>query len=333
MMSSPRHEAWALAFRLFVCEGPVLEVALQESDRCALAYMVEMYEIKPHKVDLSYVLCPYCQLLRGPVEQGADGLVCRCPDCGPVQIEAADRRAWNFDADWMVRKLRGALAVSSQEGITLINTHVWHIGSFQKRPVVLTRSLDYMLHQPGLWGRVSKRGSPVPWLVTPKPLRNIDHDPCPGSAVWLPMEERFTLYGGNLHFTEPGASHAIPLDDTPQAVHGPFSADFRWVMLPDWPHGPIALSLAQGAVLEGLWQAKGQSLEGDVVMRRAGLGSDKPIDVFKVKAINRNDPRYQGPGHAYKMLVQVNRGAGTYAIPRPVTFAAGGSTAGGVSIC
>jgi hypothetical protein len=47
-------------------------------------------------------------------------------------------------------------------------------------------------------------------------------------------------------------------------------------------------------------------------MRHAGLASDKPMDVFKVKAANRGDPLYEGPIHAYEQLVSRQRRLGLY---------------------
>jgi hypothetical protein len=50
-------------------------------------------------------------------------------------------------------------------------------------------------------------------------------------------------------------------------------------------------------------------------MSRAGLSSDKPIDVFKVKTKNKGNPKYEAPLRAYKALVKTNRRAGTYVMP------------------
>ncbi len=52
-------------------------------------------------------------------------------------------------------------------------------------------------------------------------------------------------------------------------------------------------------------------------MNKAHLSSDKLIDVFKVKAANKNDPAYEGPMHAYETLVVRNRRLGLYSL-RPV---------------
>jgi hypothetical protein len=97
------------------------------------------------------------------------------------------------------------------------------------------------------------------------------------------------------------------------AVHGPFSEDFRWV----WLQGdgdPIGMSPAQAAVFKALWDFGGQPQEAHLVMARAKLDSDKPIDVFKVKAQHKGDTRYEGPLRAYKEFVKTNQRAGTYAM-------------------
>lgn len=98
------------------------------------------------------------------------------------------------------------------------------------------------------------------------------------------------------------------------SVHGPFSSDFRWVRL-QGESDPIELSPAQSAVFKALWNFGGQPQEAHVIMARAGLNSDKPIDVFKVKKENKGDARYEGAHRAYKGLVKTNQRAGTYAMP------------------
>jgi hypothetical protein len=304
---------WALACRLFGNEEPTLESALSDPERGALAVLREIHAVKQRQPDLRYVLCPYCQLHRGQVVQSATGLVCQCPDCGSVSVDAIDRHAWLFDPDWLIRKLRGALNVPAQQGAVPVVSGVWKLGVYQRRPVILSRSLDLLLLQPSLLAR--PRSAAVPWLIAPKPLRDIGHDPLAGAAEWLPLEERFTLYGGNLSFMEPGTAPDDPVQaEAVEAVNGPFSADFRWVHL-EGESVPIALSAAHASVFGAFWQFGGQEQEAHSVMSRAGLTSDKPIDVFKVKTKNKGDPKYEGPLRAYRALVKTNQRAGTYAMP------------------
>jgi hypothetical protein len=303
---------WALACRLFGSKEPTVESALSDPERRALVALGEIRAVKQHKLDLQYVLCPYCQLHRGQVIQADIGLACQCPDCGTVSVDEVDRRAWMFDPEWLIRKLRGALSVPAQQGAVPVVSGVWRLGTYQRRPVILARSLDLLLQQPSLFART--RGTSLPWLITPKPLRDVDHDPLAGVATWLPMEERFTLYGGNVSFIEPGALVDAFVADASEVVKGPFSEDFRWVHMAG-ETGPIALSQAHAAVFSALWKFGGQEQDAHSIMSRAGLSSDKPIDVFKVKAKNKGDSKYEGPLRAYKALVKTNQRAGSYAMP------------------
>ena len=304
---------WALACRLFGGEGPALESALSDPERSALAALSDIRAVKQHHVDLRYVLCPYCQLHRGQVVQSANGLACQCPDCGSVAVQAADRQAWVFDPDWLIRKLRGALNVPAQQGAVVVFDGVWRLGTYQRRPVILARSLALLLQRPSLLART--RGAAMSWLISPKPMRDIDHDPLAGAATWLPLEERFILYGGNIRFIEPGLAPEPMNLDTSLPVHGPFSQDFRWVHLADLQIEPIALTLAQAAVFRALWHCAGQPQEAHIIMSRAGYTSDKPIDVFKVKPKFQGESKYELPLQAYKTLVQTDRRAGTYVMP------------------
>jgi hypothetical protein len=306
--------AWALACRLFCRDGPTLESALSNDERHSLGTLVDLKAVKPHKLDLRFALCPYCQLMRGPVVQAVAGLVCQCPDCGAVLLNPHDMRACVLDSDWLIRKLRTAFDVPAQQRCVSVTNGIWRIGNRQRHPLILARGLDHVLQHLASLLRAGMNGANPTWLITPKPLRDVDADPFGGALVWLPMEERFTLYGGNLQFLEPGATIISQTETSPQAVNGPFSEDFRWVHLDDWPHGPIALSDAQAAVFKALWHYKGQPQSAEVIMNKAGRGSSKPIDVFKVKAQNKGDPKYEGPLRAYKALVATNRRAGTYAM-------------------
>ncbi|WKB50887.1 hypothetical protein [Eleftheria terrae] len=95
----------------------------------------------------------------------------------------------------------------------------------------------------------------------------------------------------------------------------PFAFDFRCVQLADWPHGVIWLTDAQAAIFKALWLAKGKCLAAEEIMRLAGLSSEKPGDLFKVKACNKGEPEYEGPLYAYRALVITHRQRGTYSMP------------------
>ena len=318
MMRRANADAWALACRLFGHADVVLEAALSDPERAALAILTDLKVVKSARVDARYVLCPYCQMHRCMVVQAASGLVCNCRDCGQVAVDRMDTRAWTLDPDWMIRKLRGALDIPSQQAPVAIAGGIWRIGTHQRHTVIVGRNLEHVLLHPSLQVRAGARSANPSWLITPKPLRDIGHDL--GSAVWMPLEERFSLYGGNVHFIEPGSTF-VGTEDDGAAVNGPFSADFCTVHLDSWTQGPIKLSDAQAAVFKALWHFKGEAQSAERIMAKANLDSTKPIDVFKVKTKNKGDPRYEGPMHAYKQLVDAVQRAGTYALKREIASA------------
>jgi hypothetical protein len=134
-------------------------------------------------------------------------------------------------------------------------------------------------------------------------------------ATWWQLEDRFALHGLALRLLDPdqGEKADALQDGIPSvAVHGPFSEDFAWVHLGDWPHGPIRLTDAQAKLFAALWKHRHQAQSAEFLMREAGLSSERPIDVFKLKASNRGDPRYEGPLQAYEQLVSRQRRHGLY---------------------
>lgn len=150
------------------------------------------------------------------------------------------------------------------------------------------------------------------WVVLPERL----HAGWTFRRALLDREPGCKAPGGGISFIamteEP---HASPASDPTTPVKGPCSADFRWVTLPDWPHGPIRLTEAQAAVFQALWSFKGEPRTAEQIMQRAGLESGKPIDVFKVKARDKGKPEAEGPLAAYRALVVTQKRASLYAMP------------------
>ena len=60
--------------------------------------------------------------------------------------------------------------------------------------------------------------------------------------------------------------------------------------LADWPHGPIRLTKAQASLFATFWNHQHQAQSAEVLMRQAGLASEKFMDVLKIKAANLGDP-------------------------------------------
>jgi hypothetical protein len=307
------HEAWQFLCRLFAGGTPVLRATLSPRELALLPQLGRA--IQAAVTDQSYVLCPHCLLHRAPVfGDGHGGRLCRCPDCGPVPIVPQDAAAIRLDEDWLCRKLRLALSIDSRDGIDALADGVWRLGDARRSPVLLARELVHLWREPALLERVRVAGSNVR-VITPKP-RETRGAPFGLGVEWLALEERFAFYAGGIAFIGmPGEPTDPQTSDPTTPVHGPFSADFRWVTLPDWPHGPIRLTEAQAAVFQALWSFKGEPRDGGTIMRRAGLESDKPIDLFKVKARDKGKPEAEGPLFAYRALVVTHKRAGLYAMP------------------
>ena len=307
------HEAWSLVCRLFAGGTPVFQGALSPAEIRACSTLGSA--IKPTVVNRTFTLCPYCQMRNGQIfGDGQGGQVCQCPDCGPIPLAADDRAAVMLDEGWLRSKLRMALGIESRDGVTELADGVWRLGEARREPALLSRSLTRLWSDTSLFDRVRVAGVSIR-IVAPRTLQ-MRGAPFAAGIEWLPLEERFTFYGGGIAYIRRGASPepAVAADPwTP--VHGPFSADFRWVTLDNWPHGPIRCTDGQAAVFGALWSFKGIKVDGERIMLKAGQDSDKPNDLFKVKTANKGKPEYEGPLQAYRALVESNRRQGVYWMP------------------
>ena len=310
------HDAWALVCRLFAGGTPVLRATLSPRETSLLSSLGKA--VKPRVVDQSFVLCPHCQQHRAQVwSDGRGGRMCRCPDCGPVAVEANDGGALILDEDWLRQKLRLALGIESRDGIDDLGGGVWRLGDARRSPVLLARNLTRVLHEPALLERVRVPGGNIR-VITPRP-RITRGSPFGAGVEWLALEERFTFYGGGISFITSTPSPAPAVADPTTPVNGPFSADFRWATLPQICDEPIQFTPGQAKVFEALWSFKGVEVDGARVMQRAGQKSDKPIDLFKIKLQDKSKPSHKARLAAYRALVLSRQREGLYAMPCAAT--------------
>lgn len=307
------HDAWALVCRLFAGGTPVLRAALSPRDVDALSVLGKA--IKPTTVNQSFVLCPHCQQHRAQVwGDGRGGRMCRCPDCGPVAVEAKDDMALALDEDWLRQKIRLALGVESRDGISDLGDGVWRLGDARRSPILLARDLTRVLHEPALLDRVRVAGGDIR-VITPRP-RTTRGAPFGPGVEWLVLEERFTFYGGGIALVGTPAPAELPaIADPTMPANGPFSADFKWVTLPDISDTPIRFTDGQAKVLAALWSFKGEATTAERIMKRAGLESAKPSDLFKIKARDKGKPEPEAQHAAYGALVVTQQRAGLYSMP------------------
>ena len=313
MEITQNQQAINLAALLFVRGGFSLESGLHDEEILALHVLKQVKAVVAGQVNASDAMCAFCGLYRGPIFRSDDGLMVQCPDCGPFRLDPASQRSWQLDDEWLIRKLRGALDIAPQSTAIPIVDGVWDIGHYRKRPVVVARRID-LVERHGLQIFHGHEPRPQSWVITPRPLGRLSQDPLAGIATWWHLEDRFTLHGMalRLHGDDSDADVDANGAVNPVAVHGPFSHDFSWVHLDGWPQGPIRLTEAQARLFAVLWDHRNQAQSAEFLMTQAGLASEKPMDVFKLKVSNRGDPKYEGPLHAYERLVIRQRRYGLY---------------------
>ena len=313
MEITQNQQAINLAALLFVRGGFSMESGLHDGEVSALHVLKQVKAVVAGQINTSDALCAFCGLYRGPIFRNDDGLMVQCPDCGPFRLDPASQRSWQLDDEWLIRKLRGALDIAAHSTVSPIAEGVWDIGRYKKRPVVLARRID-LVERHGL--RIFHGPEPrnQSWVITPRPLGRLTQDPLAGAATWWHLEDRFALHGMTLRLLGDDPDAVVDANGAviPVAVHGPFSQDFTWVHLDGWPQGPIRLTEAQARLFEVLWEHRNQAQSAELLMRQAGLASEKPMDVFKLKASNRGDAKYEGPLHAYERLVIRQRRHGLY---------------------
>ncbi|QDX23840.1 hypothetical protein FP568_23320 [Pandoraea pnomenusa] len=306
------HDAWALVCRLFAGGTPVLRATLSPREVAALSVLGKA--VKPTVVDQSFVLCPHCQQHRAQVwGDGRGGRVCRCPECGPVAVEANDGAALALDEEWLRQQLRLALGIESRDGIDDLGDGVWRLGDARRSPVLLARDLTRVLQEPALLDRVRVAGGDIR-VITQRP-RTTRGSPFGSGVEWLALEERFTFYGGGIALIGTPSPSAQPMvADPAMPVNGPFSADFKWATLPDISSTPIRFTDGQAKVFEALWSFKGEATTAERIMRRAGLDSAKPSDLFKIKSKDKGKPEPAAQHAAYGALVITQQRAGLYSM-------------------
>jgi hypothetical protein len=312
-METPNQKAMSLAALLFTRGSLSCEFTFTAQQRDSLDFLQQAKAVLPGPTNSRDALCSFCGLHRGPVFRNDDGLMVQCPDCGPFKLDPSSQRTWRLDDEWLIRKLRGAMNIAPHNSTTLIADGVWDIGRYKKRPVVLGRRID-LIERHGLRIFNGPEVRKQSWVITPRPLGKSIPDPLAGIATWWQLQDQFAWHGAGLRLLVPFANKRAESEmlASSLAIHGPFSEDFACVHLDDWAHGPIMLTPSQAKLFEALWKHRQQAQSAEVIMMAAGLDSDRPVDLFKIKTTNRGNPVYEGPLQAYERLVVRQRRLGLY---------------------
>lgn len=255
------------------------------------------------------IICPQCEANSVRVIQVGAGL---CRACGQVLLAAEDLQRLAPDHDWLHRRIAQALGLPGEPPRTILPGRLWHLGDrgragARKRILFGQQLIGTAVQRALLDAWPTHVGETHAVIFTTSPPDRVFLPGVPATLVPLPAA--FRLRGRGL-VTDDAVWAGVKTPAAPLAAqrrHGPFSHDFREVIL-QGEDTPIALTPSQAAIMRVLWELEGVSLESETLMRRAGVALEKPVDAFP-----RN--KYPGANGAYRCLVASDR-CGRYWIPR-----------------
>ena len=247
------------------------------------------------------IICPRCEAHSVRIMTAGSAF---CVDCGPVSLSPKDVQRLMPDGDWLRRRMAQALDLAGEPAWMMVPGRVWRIGDVgragQRHRVLYGQQLtDTMIQRVLLAVWPTHVGEIRTVMVTTSPTDRVF---LPGIAVRLvPLAAAFRVRGSGLVADEAvwaGVLAALPGTGS-QIRIGPFARDFRDVLLPG-ESMTIALTPAQSALLRVLWEHRGVPLHREVLIARANLDLDKPVQAFP-------RPKYPDANRAYRALVRSNR--------------------------
>lgn len=313
--------AWTFICKLFATPHQHTLGALSRSDRGLLPALQGLRAVHTRAVADPYTRCPHCHRSDVPVRRaladaGGAQDECDCPACGRVPLGDEHSHRYSIDPRWLTAQLRLALGIGIEDPCEELCEGIWQLGWCNGALTVLLRDVQHLVLNFGVFMRLRLRSRGRLCLLAPAQGCEFGAGMMDDEVTLMPLEDRFCLYGERvMRIGHGGAARLAQTEDERRPVFGPFSQDFRWVHLQGWPAGPIALRPAQAAVFRVLWGFKGLPRGAADIMRAAGLSSEKPVDVFKMRRDRRGDPAYEGPLQAYRELVVTEQRRGTYAMP------------------
>jgi hypothetical protein len=318
VMSKPKDVmVLSMAAQLFAHGDYIFATHLTDAQIEAVLTLKNCHALQMGSTQRDVVMCHYCGMHAGLVFRDAEGVKVQCPDCGPTWLNPRSLEHFKLDDGWLVRKLRAALNMAFSGTCNEIAQGVWELGHYRRRPVILARSMAQVMVRALsiFYGPVQRSNA---WVITPQDLDHGSTDVLGGTRTWLRLEEAFAFQGGGLRLVFNDDEDVADLGRAPtEAVYGPFSADFQWAYMDDWPHGPIRLTQAQAKLFGALWALRANPADSATIMRKAGLNSPRPYEVVKVRSGGAGDPEFEGPRLLYERLIQRHKRLGLYQLQWP----------------
>jgi hypothetical protein len=205
-----------------------------------------------------------------------------------------------------------ALGLVEESAWSLVPSRVWRLGDVgragRRRRVLFGQRLGEVAVQRALLALWSTHIGDIPTiLVTTTASERVY---LPGVEVQLvPLAAAFRVRGDGLVADEAvwaGMQSPLP-SNTGLSRHGLFAQDYSDILLPGDVE-PILLTRSQAAILRVLWEQEGVPIAGSLLIRKAGLRIDKPIDAFPLN-------KYPEANRVYRALVRLE-GRGRYRLER-----------------
>jgi len=255
------------------------------------------------------VICPRCEARSVRVITAGSAF---CAECGQVALAVKDMQRLSPDGDWLRRRIAQALDLAGESAWVTVPGRVWRIGDIgragERHRVLFGQQLADVMVQRALLAVWSTHVGDISTIMVTTTM--IDRVFLPGVRVRLvPLAAAFRVRGDGLVADEAvwASVQAVVPATTPRARAGPFAHDFRDALLPGESE-PIALTRSQAALMRVLWEQAGVPIGGQLLIRRAGLDLEKPVDAFPLN-------KYPEANRAYRALVHSDR-RGNYWLPR-----------------
>lgn len=253
------------------------------------------------------VICPRCEAHSVRVIAAGSAL---CVECGQVALAIEDLQRLAPDGDWLRRRMAQALGLAGELAWPIVPGCVWRIGDVgragARHRVLFGQQLADVMVQRALLALWSTHVGEISTIMIT--TTSVDRVLLPGVRVRLvTLAAAFRVRGDGLVADEAvwAGVQAVPATAN-QARHGPFANDFSTVLLPG-EADPIALTPAQASLMRVLWEQQGTSMRCGILLARANVGVEKPVQAFQKQ-------KYPDANRAYHALVRADR-QGRYWIP------------------
>lgn len=277
--------------------------------------LVAYPDLLAQKKRFTEVLCPRCFEMFGKIIAKDDAYACECLDCGHVRLEFDECFAWGINVPFIVKSVQLAMRIQPLSRQLQSMDDVYDLGVYNNRQLFFSRSYKRaILSMHGIAS--SLVGQHLIGIVPRRPdLLNVL--PTGIDVDWYALNRDFRLGRHGIEFIKSITTPVLANSQPPAFVPDPkvtFTNNYRLVHIPDWKHGPILLTPGQASIFRVLVEHQPRWINARDLMTLAGLESDKPGDLFKIKSNRQENHKKAGALFAFKQLVEIKSREGLYRI-------------------